>query len=212
MKDINDRNLSFFSPQPIMIAGFFLPQLCFQLAWLYRLWKLSPRKNEADGREVDQMVDFVPYYAIGNVSLGVWLFFWNAEQLKVADIFVIINTLTQIFYMVARLPKMNTASTSSVLTHVVSKTLAGIGVLDILHNTSIAYFKDASASVVVKALTAVGFGLGAASSDWIFGACLAYDLVALSVGQRPLDGGWSALLGMYAVGSAAITGLRNYFL
>lgn len=140
------------------------------------------------------------------------MFFWNAEQLKGANVFVVINTLTQLFYMTAKLPKMNTASTSSILTHIVSKTFAGIGVLDILHNTSVAYFKDASATTLVKALTGVGFGLGAAASDWIFGGCLAYDLVALAVGQKSFDGGWSAMLGAFAVGSAAITGIKNYFL
>lgn len=211
MKDINDRNLSFFSPQPFMIAGFFAPQQLFQLAWLYRLWKLNPRKTEAERREVDQIVDFVPYYVVGNVCIGVWMFFWNAEHLKVANAFVVVNTLTQLFYMVARLPKMNTASTSSILTHVVSKTFAGIGVLDILHNTSVAYFKDDSATALIKALTGIGFAAGAAASDWIFGGCLCYDLVAIAVGQRSLDGGWSALLGGYAIGSAAITGVRNYF-
>ena len=85
MKDINDRNLSFFSPQPFfiagslssrslrehinVIAGFFFPQQLFQLAWLYRLYKLSPN-NPAERGELDQLVDFVPYYAVGNVCIG----------------------------------------------------------------------------------------------------------------------------------------------
>ena len=41
-----------------------------QLAWLYRLWKLNPSKSEIEKRELDTMVDFVPYYAIGNVCIG----------------------------------------------------------------------------------------------------------------------------------------------
>lgn len=53
MKDIHDKNLSFFSPQPFFIAGFFFPQQLFQLAWLYRLYKLDPKKpgerGELDG-------------------------------------------------------------------------------------------------------------------------------------------------------------------
>ncbi len=120
---------------------------------------------------------------------------------------VIINTFSQLFYMIAKLPKMNTASTSSVLTHIVSKTFAGIGVLDILHNTSVAYFKDQPATTLVRVLTGVGFGLGAASSDWIFGGCLVYDLVAMAVGQ---SGSWRTLMGAYAVGETAIVGLRNF--
>lgn len=54
MKTIHDRNLSFFSPQPFFIAGFFFPQQLFQLAWLYRLWKLDPKKPGERG-ELDQM-------------------------------------------------------------------------------------------------------------------------------------------------------------
>lgn len=102
---------------------------------------------------------------------------------------------------------MNTKSTSSWLTHVVAKTFAGIGVLDFLHNTSAAFFKGQSPTLVIKALTGVGFGLGAAMSDWIFGGCLVYDLVALAVGQK---GDWRTLLGMYAVGAAGIVTARNY--
>lgn len=92
------------------------------------------------------------------------------------------------------------------MTHVVSKTFAGIGILDFLHNSSAAFFKDQSPSLAVKALTGVGFGLGAAASDWIFGGCLVYDLVALAVGQT---GNWRTLLGMYALGAAGIVTARN---
>ena len=54
MKDIHDRNLSFFSPQPFFIAGFFFPQQLFQLAWLYRLYKLDPKKP-GERVELDEM-------------------------------------------------------------------------------------------------------------------------------------------------------------
>ena len=104
---------------------------------------------------------------------------------------------------------MNTSSSSSVLTHIVAKTFAGIGVLDFLQNNSIAFAKDQKANTIIKVLTGVGFGLGSAVSDWIFGGCLVYDLVALSVGQSAIDPGWGKLLGAYAVGSAAIVGVRN---
>jgi len=70
MKDVHDANLSFWSPQPYFIAGFFFPQQLFQLAWLYRLYKLDPKKNEKERQEVEQMVDFVPYYAVGNLCIA----------------------------------------------------------------------------------------------------------------------------------------------
>ena len=108
---------------------------------------------------------------------------------------------------------MDVRSTGSVLTHVVAKTFAGIGVLDMLHNTSVAFFKDISPSPAGKIITALLFvGLGAVS-DWILGGCLVYDLVALAVGQAKYsqDASWSALLGMYAVGTAALVGVKNYF-
>ena len=59
---------------------------------------------------------------------------------------------------------------------------------------------------MIKVLTGVGFGLASAASDWIFGGCLVYDLVALAVGR---GGSWGQLLGAYAVGSAAIVGAKN---
>jgi hypothetical protein len=60
--------------------------------------------------------------------------------------------------------------------------------------------------LAIKALTGVGLGLGAAASDWIFGGCLMYDLVALAVGQK---GDWGTLLSVYAVGAAGIVTARN---
>ncbi|KAI9878854.1 MAG: hypothetical protein M1830_010326 [Pleopsidium flavum] len=206
MQDIHDANLSFFSPQPYFIGAFFFPQQILQLAWLYRLWKLNPKKSEVERKELDQIVDFVPYYAVGNLCIAVWMIFWNSERLRVSNVFVAINTLTQLYYLVAKLAPMNSNSTSSMLTHAVSKTFAGIGVLDLLHNGSAAYFKDQPATLMVRVLTGVGFGLASACSDWILGGCLVYDLVALAVGQ---SGSWRMLLGAYAVGSAAIIGAKN---
>nr|KAK5447426.1 hypothetical protein LTR18_003005 [Exophiala xenobiotica] len=176
MKDIHDQNLSFFSPQPFFIAGFFFPQQLFQVGWLYRLWKLDPSKP-AERAELDQMVDFVPYYSLGNLCIAV-----------------------------TKLRPMNTNSASSILTHIVSKTFAGIGVLDFLHNGSAAFFKDQPATLPIKVLTGLGFGLASAASDWIFGGCLVYDLVALAVGQK---GDWRTLLSVYAVGCAGLVTARN---
>lgn len=70
MKDVHDAHLSFWSPQPYFIAGFFFPQQLFQLAWLYRLYKLDPKKDEKTRLEIERMVDFVPYYAVGNLCIA----------------------------------------------------------------------------------------------------------------------------------------------
>lgn len=134
------------------------------------------------------------------------MIFWNTEQLKISNIFVIVNSLTQLYYVFAKLPPMNTRSTSSVLTNIVSRTFAGIGVLDLLHNGSVAYFKDAPATMTVKVVTGLGFGILSAAGDWIFGGCMVYDLVALAVGQ---SGSWRNLLGLYAVAAAGIVGAKN---
>ncbi|GAB7347187.1 hypothetical protein MBLNU459_g3297t2 [Dothideomycetes sp. NU459] len=210
MKDVHDQNLSFWSPQPYFIGGFFFPQQLFQLAWLWRLYKLDAKKP-ADKKELDQIVNFVPYYALGNVCIGTWMFFWNSSKLEIANIFVCINSFSQLYFIMTKLGPMNTNSTSSILTHIVSKTFAGIGVLDFLHNTSVAYFKDQSPSTTIKVLTGLGFAGLSSVSDWIFGGCLVYDLVALSVGQSQYgEKGWSQLLGAFALGSAAIVGFKNY--
>ncbi|KAG8530542.1 uncharacterized protein KY384_005045 [Bacidia gigantensis] len=205
MKDINDQNISFWSPQPFFIAGFFAPQQLFQLAWMYRLYKLDSNKP-VDRRELDEMANYVPYYALGNICIGTWMFFWNAEQLKLSNIFVVVNSLSQLYYVFGKLEPMRTNSWTSILTHVVAKSFAGIGVLDLVHNGSVAYFKDVPATLPVKVVTAVGFGLASAASDWIFGGCMVYDLVALAAGQ---SGSWRQLLGAYAVGSAAIVAGKN---
>ncbi|KAF3761634.1 hypothetical protein M406DRAFT_265796 [Cryphonectria parasitica EP155] len=209
MKDIHDANLSFFSPQPYFIAGFFFPQQLFQLAWLWRLWRSTPQSALEDGA-TSTVVDFSPFYVVGNLCIATWMIFWNASELRLSNVFVVINSLAQLYYVFARLPPMDLSSTNSVLTHVVSKTFAGIGVLDLLHNGSVAYFVNQQPSNTVKLLTAVGFGGLAVCSDWIFGGCLVYDLVALAVGQRAYGNhGWSNLLGLYAVGAAGIVVARN---
>ncbi|KAF1967908.1 hypothetical protein BU23DRAFT_658129 [Bimuria novae-zelandiae CBS 107.79] len=67
------------------------------------------------------------------------MFFWYSNDLKTSNIFVIINTLTQLAYITTFLQPRRAKSTTSFLTHVVAKTFAGIGVLDLLHNTAAAY-------------------------------------------------------------------------
>jgi hypothetical protein len=70
MKDIHDANISFWSPQPYFIGAFFFPQQIFQLVWLYRLYKLDPKKSEKEKKEVDTMLDFVPFYIMGNLCIA----------------------------------------------------------------------------------------------------------------------------------------------
>lgn len=124
--------------------------------------------------------------------------------------FVVINSVSQLYYVFGRLGPMNLNSWNSILTHVVSKTFAGIGVLDLLHNGSVAYATNQPPSTLIKVLTGVGFGLLASASDWILGASLAYDLVALAVGQSIYGNqSWSNLLGAYAAGTAAIVAVKN---
>lgn len=139
------------------------------------------------------------------------MIFWNSNRLDLSHIFVTINSAAQLYYVSQKLRPMNTNSTSSVLTHIVSKTFAGIGVLDFLHNYSAGFRVGQTATPLIKAITGVGFGVASAFSDWIFGGCMVYDLVALCVGQRSLNPDWSNLLGMYAVGSAGIVCARNFF-
>ncbi|ORY66066.1 uncharacterized protein BCR38DRAFT_522932 [Pseudomassariella vexata] len=209
MKDVHDANLSYFSPQPYFIAGFFFPQQIFQVVWLWRLWKAKPEDLRTD-RSVAEMVDFAPYYAVGNFCIATWMIFWNQSDLKTSNIFVVINSLAQLYYIFGRLQPMNTKSWNSILTNIVSKTFAGIGVLDLLHNGSVAYAVGQPPSTMVKVLTGLGFGALASASDWIFGGCLVYDLVALMVGQRAYGNtSWSNLLGAYAAGAAAIVTAKN---
>jgi hypothetical protein len=136
------------------------------------------------------------------------MFFWNSNDLATSNIFVTINTVAQLGYIATILPPLDTRSTPNLLTHVVAKTFAGIGVLDLLHNTSAAYFRDVPPSTLVQVATGVAFAGAASVSDWIFGGCLVYDLVALSMGQQD---GWSRLLGGYAAMTAGIVGLKNWF-
>jgi len=141
-----------------------------------------------------------------SASIAAWMVAWNSSRLDISQGFVALNTISQLWFMIAKLQPMNTGSVSSVLTHIVSKTFAGIGVLDFLHNGAAAFFKNESATLPIKVLTGVGFGLASAASDWIFGGCLVYDLVALAVGQ---SGDWRTLLSVYAVGCAGLVTARN---
>lgn len=137
------------------------------------------------------------------------MFFWNANNLKASNVFVVINTVAQLGYIATTLEPLDRRSTPNFLTHIVAKTFAGIGVLDLLHNTSAAYFRGVPPSGLVQVATGVGFAAAAGVSDWIFGACLVYDLAALAVGQA--GSSWGNLLGGYAAMAAGIVALKNYF-
>lgn len=211
MLDRHNQNMSFLSPYAWFIPAFFTPQQVVQVWWLYRLWKLDP-KVPSQRAELDIQADYVPYYTIGNLCIAVWMLFWNSNNMKGSNVFVWINSLSQLAYLtgiVGNLGKLNTRSTSSWLTHINAKTFAGIGVLDLLHNTGTAYFVGQQPGALAKAMVGVGFGLASASSDWIFGGCMVYDLIALAVGQSSYNPDWAKLLGAYAVGSAAIVAGKN---
>jgi hypothetical protein len=66
MKQIHDANISFFSPQPYFIGAFFFPQQIAQLAWL---WRLQNARDPAS-KTTAAMVDYVPYYALGNLCIA----------------------------------------------------------------------------------------------------------------------------------------------
>lgn len=68
------------------------------------------------------------------------MLFWNANDLKAPNIFSTINTLSQLFHITTRLRPIILNSTPSSLTNIVPKPFTSIGVLDLLHNTSAAYF------------------------------------------------------------------------
>ncbi|KAK8089017.1 hypothetical protein PG997_003978 [Apiospora hydei] len=220
MKDVHDANISFFSPLPLFIACFFFPQQIFQAVWLWMLWKAKPENVEED-RALRQMIDYVPYYAVGNLCIAAidagvgagttaWMVVWNHSDLKTANDFVIVNSCLQLYYVFTRLGPMDLASWTSVLTHVVSKMFAGNGLLDILHNSSAAYAVGQAPNTAVKVLTGLGFAALASCSDWIFGGCLAYDLIALWVGQRVYGNvAWSNLLGGYVSIVAGLVVVRN---
>lgn len=65
MQDIHNRNLAAFSPNPYFIGAFFFPQQIVQLVWLWKLWKGNGTKEE-----LGQMVDYTPFYVLGNVCIG----------------------------------------------------------------------------------------------------------------------------------------------
>lgn len=78
MKDIHDKYPAAFSPQPFAIAGFFTPQQVLQALWLRELWRPQAQVEQGTLR-------YVPWYTLGNVCIGVWMFLWVCLALGEAD-------------------------------------------------------------------------------------------------------------------------------
>jgi hypothetical protein len=98
--------------------------------------------------------------------------------------------------------------------------------LDLVHNTAAAYYPGVVPNTLTQVATSIAAPLIALTSPLLFGACVAYDLFGLAVGQHQiankvvgavvsgLQGGgvenWARLLGGLGVGVSAIVGARAY--
>jgi len=228
MKDIADANHYAFSPNPWFIAAFFSGQMILQLAWIRKLFKISPQGYQSIGsspdtgdhvgltaqseEEIQSALDYAPIYALGNLCIAGWLFFWLREDFTASQVLVTINTFAQL-YAVSRLPPLSSSSTSLMyLTHLVAKTFAGIGVLDFVDNGGVMTRYQAPPSSLVQGLTYALFPLATAGSTPFFGTMLLYDVVAISVGQRGVPGAdqWSARLGWTAVAMGGVIGAKAF--
>lgn len=208
MKEVADKYHSFFSPQPFAIAGFFAPQTILQLLWLYKLVRLANSPTSAASQGSD-MARYAGTFILGNVAIGVWMVFWNNERLDLSHACVVVNSLSQLWFVTTQLTPM---TSSNALTHVVAKMFAGIGVLDLLDNGASWLYPGVLSpphKTLLSLLTAVGFVGGALVSDPIMSASLAYDAFALAAGQkRDLD--WhNLLLGLGGV-TGAIAAFKGY--
>lgn len=105
------------------------------------------------------------------------------------------------------------------------KSTAGLitsGILDLFHNTSAAYFPGLPPNFLTKIFTIAAAPLTALVSPLLFGACIAYDLFGIAIGQHQLaqkaiggmggGGGesWARLVGGLGFGVAAIVGARAW--
>ncbi|KAJ3558152.1 hypothetical protein NM688_g1091 [Phlebia brevispora] len=230
MKDIADANHFAFSPNPWFIAAFFSGQTVLQAYWIRQLFTagserytlLGDNGSEGDAAEdVDRQlaaeeatqvaVQYAPIYALGNLCIAGWLFFWLRKNFTVSQILVTINTAAQLF-AVARLPTLTTGSPRLLfVTHLVAKTFAGIGVLDFVDNGGVALRSQAPPSTAIQVLTYALFPVAAAISRPLFGSTLLYDLVAIYFGQRTIPGAeeWSTRIGWTALAVGAIVGLKG---
>ena len=140
------------------------------------------------------------------------MFCWNNTALQAANIFVTISSVSQLYYLYLRLPRMNLNSANSISTHLVSRTSAGIGVLNLLHSLSVACFDHERPNPTAEIVAPATFALLAVTpqADWVFGGCLVYDLGAMAIGQLQIrNESWAIHLGIYAGVTAGIVGIRN---
>lgn len=115
MLDIHYANLAAFSPFPYAIPVFFGLQQILQVTWLYQLFKDGSSVSVESRRD---QLNYIPTYALGNICIAVWLFFWNSNRLDISQIFVTINSLSNLYYVAFILPKQNSRNS---LTHYVAK-------------------------------------------------------------------------------------------
>ncbi|KAK4700573.1 hypothetical protein P7C70_g5673, partial [Phenoliferia sp. Uapishka_3] len=196
MLDIHYKHIAAFSPYPYAIPLFFSAQQILQIRWIYTLFKeVSPEARRAQ-------LEYAPTFVLGNLCIAAWMVFWNNDQMKMANVFVMINSLSQLYHVAFRLPPRNSQNN---LTHWTSKTFAGIGVLDFVHNGSAAYFDGVAPNTLTKIVTPIVSLVGLGLSDSILGGSLAYCLGALAVGQH---GDWSAILGGLSAVGAVIAGYK----
>lgn len=62
------------------------------------------------------------------------MIFWNREQFGTSQLLVMVNTFSHL-YAVSQLPPL---TSTNLLTHLVVKTTAGIGILDFIDNGGVA--------------------------------------------------------------------------
>ena len=94
--------------------------------------------------------------------------------------------------------------------------------LDLFHNTSAGWYTGVAPNTLVKIATSLAAPLTALVSPLLFGACVAYDLFIVALGQhqlaaKALNGlgggggeGWARLLGGVGLGTVAVIGARAY--
>ncbi|EPT03831.1 hypothetical protein FOMPIDRAFT_1115036 [Fomitopsis schrenkii] len=222
MKEVADRNHYAFSPNPWFIAAFFSGQVVLQLAWIRKLFTLDPAgyqninggstQTAEDVEAIQTATEYAPIYALGNLCIAGWLVFWLREEFTASQVLVTINTVAQLA-AVARLPPITPGcSRLMVLTHLVAKTFAGIGVLDLLDNGGVVGRYAAPPSKLVQGLTYALFPLTTVTSTPFFGLTLLYDVLGVWIGQRavPGAGGWSTGLGWTAFAMGGIIGIKAY--
>ncbi|KAI0789418.1 hypothetical protein C8Q75DRAFT_718294 [Abortiporus biennis] len=240
MKDIADANHFAFSPNPYFIAAFFSGQTILHVYWMKSLFQIpSESVEEAKGygsinefgggaeseekmeekQAIRTTLDYVPIFAVGNLCIAGWLFFWLNNSFSFSQAVVTVNTLIQLYATYMLPPLYPTSHPLLRATHLVVKTFAGIGVLDFIDNGGVALRLKAPPSAILQYLTFILFPIATASSAPIFGSCLVYDLLAMFVGQRfggsdlsATNGmkGWGMKLGWTALVSAGLVAVKAF--